>query len=1055
MRFSFLGEFSMLFIQNLPKLSPLREAIANYYHKDENDCVERLLIEASLPQASVERIKATARKLVTEVRERRLEKGGIDAFLYQYDLSSTEGIALMCLAEALLRIPDAATMDELLRDKITAADWAVHLGQSDSFFVNAATWGLLLTGKILSPEGSINKPIKSGLKRFLERSSAPVIRQAVKHAMKLLGRQFVMGENMEDALKRSRKGEEQGYRYSYDMLGEAARTAKDAERYFAAYSAAINAIGKHAEHKGVINGPGISIKLSALHPRYEVANYEQVLADVVPRLTKLAIQAKQFDIGITIDAEEADRLDLSLDIIEAVFCDPILADWDGFGLAVQSYQKRAMPLLDWLIDLSRRQRKRFMVRLIKGAYWDSEIKNAQVKGLSDYPVFTRKASTDVSFLACAKKILAAPDVFYGQFATHNAYSLAAVLEMAGSRTDFEFQCLHGMGYSLYDQVVGKDKMNLPCRVYAPVGGHEDLLPYLVRRLLENGANTSFVNRIIDAAQPVEDIIADPVAKVRSLTNKRHPAIPLPRDIYGTRKNSNGIDLTDLLELRALDHAMEVACQSSWQAAPIINGQEITGSSRSVLNPCDKAQTVGKITEATLAQADQALEYASKSAETWRKTSVEERAVCLERAANLLEERMPEFMAMAVREAGKSLSDAVGEVREAVDFCCYYAEQARKELIPKILTGPTGELNQMSLHGRGVIACISPWNFPLAIFTGQVSAALVAGNSVIAKPAEQTPLIAAAMVRLLHEAGIPGDVLQLLPGRGEIIGARLVKDERVSGVVFTGSTETAKMINQTLANRSGPIPMLIAETGGQNAMIVDSSALSEQVVVDVLSSAFNSAGQRCSALRVLFVQEEMAPKLLEMLGGAMAELKVGNPLVLRTDIGPVIDEDAKKMLEDHIQRMQQEAPLLFQVKLPAETTRGTFVAPCVFEISDMEQLKREVFGPVLHVIRYAAKDLPKVIKEINSTGYGLTLGIQSRINSTIKTIEDNVKVGNMYVNRNIIGAVVGVQPFGGEGLSGTGPKAGGPHYLPRLCTERSICVNTTASGGNASLLCLED
>lgn len=1045
----------MLFTQPLPKLNSLREAIAVCYHQDENEVVDRLLIEAALPQSSLDRIKETARRLVREVRSRRLDKGGIDAFLYQYDLSSTEGIALMCMAEALLRIPDAATMDDLLRDKITAADWASHVGQSESFFVNAATWGLLLTGKILSPEENLDRPVKSGLKRFIERSSAPVIRQAVKQAMKLLGRQFVMGENIEDALKRSSTGEEQGYRYSFDMLGEAARTAKDAERYFNAYNDAIIAIGRYAKGAGVIEGPGISIKLSALHPRYEIANYEEVMASIVPQLIKLASQARKYDIGLTIDAEEAERLDLSLDIIEAVFGNPALAGWEGFGLAVQSYQKRALPLIDWLIDLARKQRKRIMVRLIKGAYWDSEIKNAQVRGFIDYPVFTRKANTDVSFLACAKKILSAPDAFYGQFATHNAYSVAAVLEMAGDRRDFEFQCLHGMGYSLYDQIVGKDKMNLPSRVYAPVGGHEDLLPYLVRRLLENGANTSFVNRIIDAEQPIEDIIADPVAKVKSLSNKRHPQIPLPRNIYGTRKNSRGIDLSDLLELRALEQAMEKACEKEWTAAPIINGKEVKGETRAVLNPANKTQKVGEVSGASLEHTEQALEYANNAVARWDQTPIEERAACLERAADLLERRMPEFMAIAVREAGKSLPDAVGEVREAVDFCRYYAEQARKELAPKVLVGPTGEFNQLSLHGRGVIACISPWNFPLAIFTGQVTAALAAGNCVIAKPADQTPLIACAMVRLLHEAGIPGDVLQFLPGRGSVVGARMVQDERVKGIVFTGSTETARMINQTLANREGAIPLLIAETGGQNVMLVDSSALPEQVVADILSSSFNSAGQRCSALRVLFVQEEIAPKLIEMLGGAMAEMKVGNPLCLRTDVGPVIDKSSKETLETHVKHMEQESPLLFQAELPSNANEGTFMAPSVLEISDISQLKREVFGPVLHVIRYSSKELDKVIESINSTGYGLTLGIQSRINSTIETIQANVKVGNIYVNRNIIGAVVGVQPFGGEGLSGTGPKAGGPHYLPRLCNERAICINTTASGGNASLLCLED
>lgn len=1039
------------------KSDALRKAITKAYHQDETECVEHLIKEATLPQPALDRIAATTRKLVSEVRKRRLERGGLDAFLYQYDLSSTEGIALMCLAEALLRIPDTTTVDHLVRDKVATANWAAHVGQSESFFVNAATWGLLLTGKILGNGQPPTHPLRSGLKRFLERSSAPVIRQATKQAMKLLGHQFVMGETIADALKRARSSEKKGYRFSYDMLGEAARTQKDAERYLTAYRDAIDAIGKESNGRGVIEGPGISIKLSALHPRYEFANREEVLASLVPKLLALATQAKSYNIGLTVDAEEAERLDLSLDIIEAVFCNSALSGWEGFGLAVQSYQKRALPVLDWLTHLARRQKRRLMVRLIKGAYWDSEIKNAQVKGLNSYPVFTRKSSTDISFLACAKKILAAPDAFYPQFATHNAYSFAAVLEMAGSRRDFEFQCLHGMGYTLYDQVVGPAHMNLPCRVYAPVGGHEDLLPYLVRRLLENGANTSFVNRIIDADLPLEDIIADPVAKVRQLAVKPHPQIPLPCDLFSNeRRNSMGIDLTAEDELTHLTEQMVAASKQRWTAMPIINGVEEHGSPRALLDPSDKQRVAGEVCEATPEQVDSALKHAVKAAESWDRQPVATRAACLDKAADLLQQRMPEFMAIAVREAGKTLADAIGEVREAIDFCRYYAAQARQEFAqPLVFPGPTGESNQMTFHGKGVIACISPWNFPLAIFTGQVSAALVTGNAVIAKPAEQTPLMAAAMVRLLHEAGIPKAVLQFLPGRGEVIGARLVSDPRVNGVVFTGSTETARAINQSLANKQGPIATLIAETGGQNVMIVDSSSLPEQAVMDVISSAFNSAGQRCSALRVLFVQDDVAPKIIEMLKGAMAELKVGDPARLDTDIGPVIDEDAKAMLDAHLERMSKEAQLLYQVKLPSETANGTYFAPCAFIIDDIKQLKREVFGPVLHIVRYAEKDLDKVIASINDTGYGLTLGIQSRIDGKIEYIKKHVKVGNVYVNRNIIGAVVGVQPFGGEGLSGTGPKAGGPNYLHRLCTERAVCVNTTASGGNASLLCIGD
>lgn len=1045
----------MLFTTPLDTSNPLRTAMTKAYHMDETACVEQLLQMATLPQDALDRITVTARNLVSEVRKRRLDRGGLDAFLYEYDLSSTEGIALMCLAEALLRIPDATTMDNLLRDKIVSADWASHIGQSESFLVNAATWGLLLTGKVLAPTESKNV-VSNALKSFVERTGAPVIRNAVKQAMKVLGRQFVMGQTIEEAIKRAREGEERGYLYSYDMLGEAARTAEDAERYFKAYQHAIEVCGKEAKGKGVIASSGVSVKLSALYPRYEFAERVDAVAAIKPLLLALAVQAKAADIGLTVDAEEAERLDLSLDIIEAVFADPALAGWEGFGLAVQSYQKRAIALIDWLTDLARKHRKRLMVRLIKGAYWDSEIKQSQLKGLSGYPVFTRKASTDVSFLACAKKIIAAPDAFYPQFATHNAYTLAAVLEMIGTRRDFEFQCLHGMGYSLYDQIVGPKHLNIPCRVYAPVGGHEDLLAYLVRRLLENGANTSFVNRIIDDSTPIDDIIQDPVAKVRAFSQIPHPQIPLPADIFGTkRKNSKGIDLTAYDEVTALDVAITAVCQQPWRAAPIINGQSIAGVGRGVLDPSDKRRTVGEVVEASAEHVEQALQYAAKAAPTWSKQSVEVRAACLERAADLLEARMPEFMAMAVREAGKNIPDAMNEVREAVDFCRYYAARARTDLVVAGLPGPTGEQNSLELHGRGVIACISPWNFPLAIFMGQVTAALAAGNAVIAKPAEQTALIAAAAVKLLYEAGIPGDVLQLLPGRGEVVGAGLVKDLRVNGVVFTGSTETARAINQSLANRVGPIVPLIAETGGQNAIIVDSSALLEQVIADVVSSAFGSAGQRCSAARILFAQEEVAPKLIAMLKGAMEELRLGDPVLLSTDIGPVIDMDAKAMLDAHVERMRNEGKLLYQVTLPASTANGTYFAPVAFQIDSLARLPREVFGPVLHVITYKADQLDKVIESINNTGYGLTLGIESRVDATIKKIQQDVRVGNTYVNRNIIGAVVGVQPFGGEGLSGTGPKAGGPHYLPRLCTERAICVNTTAAGGNASLLCLEE
>lgn len=1035
--------------------TPLRIAIAKAYYENETDSVKKLLSAAELPSDATLNIASVARNLIQQIRSTRLAKGGLDAFLYQYDLSSQEGIALMCLAEALLRIPDSATVDALLEDKISNADWSAHLGQSASFFVNASTWGLLLTGKLLKSDEQ--KGLKSLLRRFVGRSSAPIIRKSVKQAMQLLGRQFVMGQHIEEALERAREYESRGYRFSYDMLGEAARTQKDADRYFEAYQSAIRAIGKLAQGKTLNDAPGISIKLSALHPRYEFAKADTVIPFLSNRLLALALQAKESSISLTVDAEEADRLDISLDIVSHVFCDPALSGWEGFGLAVQAYQKRAPFVIDWLIDLSRQQNKRWMVRLIKGAYWDSEIKNAQIRGVSGYPVFTRKASTDVCFVACSKKMLAHSTEIYPQFATHNAYTLATVLQLAGKNRDFEFQCLHGMGYTLYDHIVGSDHFNMPCRVYAPVGGHEDLLAYLVRRLLENGANTSFVNRIVDPSVPIEEMLMDPVTKMQQVKSIPHPKIPLPVDIYKSgRKNSMGIDFSDTLSCSVLLQKIEEVSKKYVVAGPVINGKLEQGEKkRERINPAQTNQVIGEVSLASLEQLENALVGAQHMCLTWANTPVETRATCLERAADLFEQRLAEFMALAVREGGKTLPDALAEVREAVDFCRYYAMRARLDLPPKLLPGPTGEENWLSLQGRGIIACISPWNFPLAIFIGQITAALVTGNAVIAKPAGQTPLIATAAVQLLHEAGIPGQILQLIPASGAVVGPKLILDPRIKGIVFTGSTETAREINQGLASRSGGILPFIAETGGQNAMIVDSSALLEQVVADVLNSAFGSAGQRCSALRVLFVQNEMADKLIAMIGGAMAELQLGNPALLSTDVGPVIDQSAKETLQAHFDKMRKEAKLLYQINLPVDIDKTNFFAPALFELHSLDQLQREVFGPILHVIRYAARDRDAVIDSINQTGYGLTLGIQSRIQNTVNTIARKVHVGNQYVNRTMIGAVVGVQPFGGEGLSGTGPKAGGPYYLPRLCVERSLSINTTAAGGNASLLCLEE
>lgn len=1052
----------MTMILRAPAAEPnaLRRRLRAHYRADETAIVEMLLGQAELSADMQDRIAARARALVEEVRKNRVGQGGIDAFMHAYELSSKEGVVLMCLAEALLRIPDSETANQLIRDKLRDADFAAHLGESDSMFVNASTWALMLTGRIMQLDQTTND-LKGVLKRLVTRSGEPVIRQAVTQAMKILGRQFVMGRDIGEALERAETLEKKGYRYSYDMLGEAARTMEDAERYFKAYVEAIKSIGKAARGKGAIAGPGISIKLSALHPRYEFAQENRVMKELVPQVVALAQAAKQAGIGCTIDAEEADRLDLSLDIIEAVAGDASLKDWDGLGLAIQAYQKRCLPLIDWLADCARRNRRRLMVRLVKGAYWDSEVKWSQERGLANYPVFTRKASTDVSYLACARRMLADPQAFYPMFATHNAHTLAAVIEMAGgeaaARDKLEFQRLHGMGEPLYNQVTPVEAMGIPCRIYAPVGSHEDLLAYLVRRLLENGANTSFVNRIVDEKAPLDAIVADPVAQVRALKSKPHPGIPLPSHMFGNeRRNSAGVDLTDPEAMQILATEVTQAAAASVGAGPIIGGHERAGNAIEVKNPADIHETVGRVVLSTQADVEDALARAGRAFGDWSGMHAEARAACLDRTADLMEQRRAEILALCIREAGKTIGDAIAELREAVDFCRYYAARARADFAqPQALPGPTGERNHLYLHGRGTFVCISPWNFPLAIFMGQVSAALVAGNCVIAKPAEQTPLIAALAVKLLHLAGVPGDVLHLLPGDGPSVGAPLTRDPRVAGIAFTGSTETARLINRTLAAKDGPIVPLIAETGGQNAMIVDSTALPEQVVRDVLISSFQSAGQRCSALRVLFVQQDIGEKLEKMLAGAMAELSIGDPADLATDIGPVIDAEAKSMLEAHAQRMDREGKLVYRSKLGRDAAKGHFFAPVAYRIDGLGRLQKEVFGPVLHIVHYAADRLDDVLAAINGTGYGLTLGIHSRIDGKVGYIADRLRVGNAYVNRNMIGAVVGVQPFGGEGLSGTGPKAGGPRYLHRFATERTLTIDTTAAGGNASLLSLAE
>lgn len=1035
-----------------------RATINDAYRAPELNIITRLIEYAALDDNQLASIRHTATRLVEQVRSLRKKSTGIDSFLTEYALSSDEGIALMCLAEALLRVPDNQTIDELIKDKLTKGDWSAHRGQSDSVFVNATTWALMLTGKVLAPERA-ESVLSQSLFKLMNRSGEGVVRKGADAAMRIMSKQFVMGRTIHEAIARAKKKEAIGYRYSYDMLGEAALTQSDAERYFVAYSKAIEAIGtKASSMMDVYKKPGISIKLSALHPRYQEAQKERVLLELSPKLLALAQLAKSYDIGLTIDAEESERLDISLDVIEQVFNDDSLSGWNGFGLAVQSYQKRAFYVLDFVAALARAKGRRMMVRLIKGAYWDSEIKKAQMQGLSDYPVFTRKVFTDVSFQACAKKLLTMTDAIYPQFATHNAYSVALILGLVGNYKDFEFQCLHGMGNELYEQIVPANQMGIPCRIYAPVGSHEDLLPYLVRRLLENGANSSFVNRIVDDNAPIHDLVADPVSKAKHVLSKINQNIPLPASIFlPDRKNSMGMDLSDrafLAHLQAQFNEMSL----NWSAAPMFSGQQSPSKSPriAVVSPQNSNTVVGHVQEATRDDIEAALVACEKEFPHWSELAVSKRAAILHQFATLLEEHMHTLIAMACIEAGKTWSDAIAEVREAVDFCRYYATMAEKLMAkPMRLHGYTGELNELSLHARGIVLCISPWNFPLAIFVGQIVAALVTGNCVIAKPAEQTPLIAAFAVSLMLKAGLPEGAIAFLPGTGELVGAPLVADKRVQAVVFTGSTEVAALINKTLATRGGAITPLIAETGGQNVMIVDSSALLEQVVVDVIGSAFGSAGQRCSALRVLYVQEEVYPRLIELLKGAMSELVVGDPKWLTTDIGPVIDQQALEGIKAHVQKMRKNHEIIYECQLSSACDSGYFIPPTAIVIDGIKELEKEIFGPVLHVAKFKRRELDAVITQINDTHYGLTLGIHSRINHTVEYIRKRVHVGNCYVNRNMIGAVVGLQPFGGEGLSGTGPKAGGPFYLQRFCHERTYTVDTTAAGGNASLMSIPE
>ncbi len=997
--------------------SPLRVGLSEAHRMPEQLAVERLAAEARLPEAQLREVATLASRLARGVRRSRAKAGGVDALMLQFSLDSREGVALMCLAEALLRIPDMATRDRLIRDKIGGGDWEAHLGRSPSLFVNAAAWGLLITGRLVDTRAE--SALRQALASMLRKGGEPLVRRGVDLAMRLLGRQFVTGRTIGEALDNASEREARGYRFSFDMLGEGALTDADARVYLEAYEQAIHAIGRHARssgRRGVVEANGISVKLSAIHPRYVRSQRGRVLAELTPRLLGLARLARTYDIALNIDAEETERLELSLDLLERLARDEALAGWNGIGFVVQAYQKRARLVIDWLVALARQTGHRFMVRLVKGAYWDSEIKRAQQEGMADYPVLTRKVHTDVSYLACARAMLGAPDAIYPQFATHNAHTVASIRVLAAD-AEYEFQCLHGMGETLYDQIVGKRGWRRACRIYAPVGSHETLLAYLVRRLLENGANSSFVNRIVDPAVSIDALIADPVAIATAGGGLPHANVPLPARLYPDRRNSAGFDLAAEAPLRAMQQAL-AAAPASWAAAPMVAGEERPERppGRPVSNPANRNDVVGSVVDATEADVAAAIAAAMNAGREWSGRSADERGTVLERAADALEAARATLIAIAVREAGKTMGNALGEVREAADFCRYYAAQARREAPAAVALGP--------------VVCITPWNFPLAIFVGEVSAALAAANPVLAKPAEQTPLMAAEVVRLFRAAGVPPAALQLLPGAGETVGQALVADPRVHGVLFTGSNPVAQAINRRLAERADD-PVLIAETGGQNAMIVDSSALPEQVVSDAIVSAFDSAGQRCSALRVLCVQRDVADRIVTMLEGAMRELRIGDPRDLATDVGPVIDADAQQALLAHIARMRAAGMRVMQMELPPECAAGTFVPPTLIEIDRIAQLEREVFGPVLHVLRFERSELQAVVNSINATGYALTHGIQSRIDETVDDIVSHVRAGNVYVNRNIIGAVVGVQPFGGDGLSGTGPKAGGPLYMRRL------------------------
>jgi RHH-type proline utilization regulon transcriptional repressor/proline dehydrogenase/delta 1-pyrroline-5-carboxylate dehydrogenase len=1030
----------------------LRLAIRKARRANETACLGERLQRARLEPGREQQIQKRARCLAERARNHALHQMGLDAFLQEYDLSSREGVLLMCIAEALLRIPDTETADRLISDRLSRGHWDDHLGASSSVLVNASSWGLLLTGRLFSMPDTAQASPEQLLKRLVARAGEPFVRRALQTSVQLLARQFVMGRTIQEAVQRTGK-RAPALRYSYDCLGEAAHTAADATRYFETYREALHYIGKTNRSGSVlIERPGISVKLSALHSRYEYSQRQRVLRELVPQIQLLIDEAMTAGINLTLDAEEADNLELSLDLIECLLTDLRDCSWQGLGLAVQAYQKSALPVLQWLHHLALTYNRRIQVRLVKGAYWDTEIKRAQERGLDSYPVFTRKAATDVSYLACARFLMRNTDLFFPQMASHNALTLAWVNEI-GQGHDYELQRLHGMGDSLFKVLPEFFNDMPPVRIYAPVGSHEELLPYLVRRLLENGANSSFVNQLTDERTALDELVENPCDHINDVECKPHPDIPLPAALYGEeRRNARGWDLSDPDVVSRFDKQISQVCSETWHAAACVGGEELRGEGRPLMNPADYGQTVGDVVEADTETVDRALALAAEAAPGWDNAGGSQRAQYLYKTADLFEARVAELVARIVCEGGRTLQDAVSEVREAVDFCRYYAFRAEQEFSSVMaLPGPTGERNELQLHGRGVFACISPWNFPLAIFVGQIAAALAAGNTVLAKPARQTPLTGYQAVCLMHEAGVPADVLHFLPGSGVAIGSQLCADQRLGGVAFTGSTESAWSIQRALADRRGPIVPLIAETGGQNVMIADSSALPEQLVSDVLQSAFNSAGQRCSALRVLFVQHEIADAVISQLTGAMEEVTIGNPVHLATDVGPLIDQQAIQDLQPHIDRMRRKARLLKCIEPGPELEAGCFFPLYAFELESLNLLQKEEFGPVLHVIRYQGGRLDRVIEAVNATGYGLTLGVHSRVEKTWQQVQANARVGNLYINRNMIGAVVGAQPFGGEGLSGTGPKAGGPYYLHRFATERTLSVNTAAVGGNPGLL----